>query len=143
MTTTLDVDVAGDYTFQVGADWGRGGGAALIDTVSNTILQETVTEDDIWWGYNWNHTDVISTTYTLTEGLYTMAWVGFEGCCAGSSTVRFSFNGAPFGALNMTNLTPYVVPIPAPVFLFASSVVALFGINKCNRARTQEGLAAA
>ena len=31
MQTTLDVGADGEYTFQVGTDWGRGGATALID----------------------------------------------------------------------------------------------------------------
>ena len=127
MTTTLNIAVAGDYHFQVGADWGGGGGVALTDTGSGTILNEYVTDENIWWGYNWNHGDVISTSYNLGVGSYTLTWLGFEDCCAGSSDVRFAYGTGAYQALNLTNITPYVVPVPASVWLFGSTLVAMAG----------------
>lgn len=137
MSTTLDIKTAGSYEFQVGTDWGRGGGVALFDTDSGSLLQETVDHTDIWWGYNWGHSDVISTTYNLTESKYTIMWLGFEGCCAGSSTVRFAFDGGAYSTLDMTNIAPYVVPIPASSYLFASSLVGLIGLNRTRKDRNR------
>ena len=142
MSTTLNIGVAGDYTFQLGTDWGRGGGVALIDTDTNMIMDELVTDDDIWWGYNWNHPDVIETTYTLAEGLYTISWIGFEGCCAGSSTVRFAYENNAFSTLDLTNIAPYVVPIPAPVYLFGTGLLALVGVRRRAETAGDDGVRA-
>lgn len=124
MTTTLNIGQEGNYRFQIGADWGRGGGAALIDE-SGVIVQEQVVTDDIWWSYNWNHGDVITSDYYLTEGIWTLAWVGFEGCCAGSSTVRFEFNNAGFQSLSFDTIGPYVVPVPASAWMMLSGLAGL------------------
>lgn len=125
MMATLDIALAGSYEFRVGADWGRGGGVALFDTAANTLLSEYVDASDIWWANNWNNSDVISTTYALSQNEYTIMWLGFEGCCAGSSTIQFAYNGGAFNTLNTTNLTPHVVPIPASIYLLAAAIAVL------------------
>ena len=62
---TTHFSVAGDtqYEFQVGADWGRGGGIAIYNE-QNEIVSEQIFSEDIWWGKNWNNSDVISTNLT-------------------------------------------------------------------------------
>jgi len=130
MTATLDINLAGSYEFQVGTDWGRGGGVALFDTASNTQLEEYVTSSDIWWANSWSNSDVISTTYEFTENQYTIMWLGFEGCCAGSSTIRFAYEGGAFQTASMTNLAPHVVPLPASIYLLGA---AIFGMSITRR----------
>jgi len=96
MSTTLHVGVAGEYTFQVGTDWGRGGAAALVDNTSGLILQERVITDDGWWGYSWSNPDVFTTTFNLADGdcvhaAHGSALKGVVGApvpCATPSTVR-------------------------------------------------------
>ena len=133
MTANLNLKTAGDYTFQVGADWGRGGGVALIETESNNILDEYVIDDDIWWAYRWNNPDVITTRYSLDPGSYQVVWLGFEGCCAGSSTVRYSFDGAPFQALTTASIDPFLVPNPGVLAL----LVPAFGAIAMSRRRAK------
>jgi hypothetical protein len=125
MTTSFEVAVAGTYTFQVGTDWGRGGGAALIDTASGSVLSERVIRGDIWWNNDWNDADVFTTTSTFAVGdRVTLAWVGFEDCCGGTSTIRFSVDGSAFAALTDANFAPFAVtPIPEP------STAVLFGFG--------------
>ena len=130
MSATLNIGAAGEYTFQVGTDWGRGGGVALFDTASGDILREFVTHKDIWWNNNWNHRDVIETSYTLTESQYTIMWLGFEGCCAGSSTIRFAVDGGAFNTLDLTNIAPYVVPLPPGAYLLGPIVFGLIGMKR-------------
>lgn len=111
MTAILDVAVAGQYEFQVGADWGRGGVAAIIDNGTGAVIDEFVRTDDIWWANDWNNPDVFTTLVDLDAGTsYTLVWLGFEGCCGGTTTIRFSFEGGPFQILNEPNLEPFVVP---------------------------------
>jgi len=119
MTTTLEVVTPGAYTFQVGTDWGRGGATALIDDGTGSIVSERVIDDDVWWAYNWNNPDVFTTTFNFDPGdSYTLVWVGFEGCCGGSTTVRFSVDGSPYAPLTTTDFGPFVVvPEPGPVLL--------------------------
>lgn len=125
LTTSFEVAVAGTYTFQVGTDWGRGGAAALIDATSGSILSERVIQGDVWWNYNWNDPDVFTTTATFAVGdSVTLAWVGFEGCCGGSSTIRFSVDGSGFVPLNETQLAPFAAtPVPEP------NTAVLFGLG--------------
>jgi len=121
MTADLGIAVAGQYTFQVGADWGRGGGVALIDASSGTVLDELVRTDDIWWNNDWGNADVFTTVVDLTAGSdYQLAWLGFEGCCGGVTSVRFAYEGGAFQDLDTPNATPYVsTPEPGTGVLLA------------------------
>ncbi len=121
LTTTFRVSVAGAYTFQVGTDWGRGGAAAQLDE-NGAVVSERVIEDDVWWAYNWNHPDVFTTTANLSAGdEVTLAWVGFEGCCGGSSTIRFAYEGGVYQPLTKTNFAPYAVPEASLLWLLGAA----------------------
>lgn len=137
LTTSFQVAVAGTYTFQVGTDWGRGGAAALLDGTTGSVLSERVITGDLWWNNSWSDPDVFTTTATFAVGdSVTLAWVGFEGCCGGSSTIRFSANGSVYQNLNSTNFQPYsaITPIPEPSTAFLSCLgligLALVGGRK-------------
>ncbi|MEM9175997.1 MAG: CCXG family PEP-CTERM protein [Myxococcota bacterium] len=110
ISTEFTVDVAGEYTFQVGTDWGRGGVAALIDTGSGTVLDERVLTGNLWWANNWNNPSVFTTTHDFEVGdQYTLAWVGFEDCCGGASTLRFSIDGSAYQNLTAGNVGPFLL----------------------------------
>ncbi len=114
LQTTLEVGVAGEYTFQVGTDWGRGGAAALIDNDTASIVSERVLTDDVWWAYDWSNSDVFTTVFDFEVGdSYTLAWVGFEGCCGGSTTLRFSIDGGAYLPLTSPNVEMHIVPEPS------------------------------
>lgn len=118
LSTLLTFTAAGTYTFQVGTDWGRGGGTALIDYISGEIVSEFVITDDVWWARDWNDPDVFTTTIDVESGdTYTLAWVGFEGCCGGSTTIRFSANGVTFETMTEGHLAPYAIPEPGTAIL--------------------------
>ncbi|MCP5041755.1 MAG: PEP-CTERM sorting domain-containing protein [bacterium] len=115
ITTSFTVAVTGSYTFQVGTDWGRGGSSIATELSSGTVLDEFVTANDIWWANDWANPDVLETVLTLQQGeSYSLGWVGFEGCCGGNVTFRFSVDGNPFVVLDDTNFASYENPPPTP-----------------------------
>ncbi len=136
LTAALDVAVAGHYEFQVGADWGRGGVAAVIDNATGAVIDEWVRTDDIWWANDWNNPDVFTTLVDLDAGAsYTLAWLGFEGCCGGVTTIRFSIDGSPFQVVNEPNLDPFVVPEPSTALLLGLGVIVISSRSSTRRRR--------
>jgi hypothetical protein len=115
ITTTFIAGVTGTYEFLVGTDWGRGGAVQAVDVSSGSVLDTFVTTNDIWWGNNWSNPDVFSTVLNLTVGeTYSLGWVGFEGCCGGAASFRFSIDGSAPQTLNSTNFLPFEQPSPVP-----------------------------
>jgi hypothetical protein len=115
ITTTFIAGVTGIYEFQVGTDWGRGGGVQAVHVGSGTVLDTFVTTNDIWWGNNWSDPDVFSTVLSLTAGeTYSLDWIGFEGCCGGAASFRFSVDGSAPQILNDTNFQPFEQQAPVP-----------------------------
>ena len=115
ITTSFTAGVTGTYEFQVGTDWGRGGGTQATHVGSGTVIDTFITTDDIWWGNSWNNSDVFSTVLNVTAGeSYTMGWVGFEDCCGGNVTFRFSVDGSAPVILDAPNFSPYESPAPVP-----------------------------
>jgi hypothetical protein len=128
LTAVLDIAVSGQYEFQVGADWGRGGIAAVIDNATGTVIDEFLRTDDLWWANDWNNADVFTTLLDLDAGSsYTMAWLGFEGCCGGVTTIRFSVDGSPFQILNETTVQPFAVPEPSTALLLGVGMAIVAG----------------
>ena len=117
LTTTLTFAQTGNYKFQVGTDWGRGGAAAVIDS-GGGIVSETVYDRDLWWNFNWNDPDVFVTELDAVAGeSYTLQWVGFEGCCGGATSLRFAFDDGAYQAVNVANLGAFTsasAPVPEP-----------------------------
>ena len=80
----FNVDFPGDWSFRYGADYGYGGGLY----VDGQALDERW-DDDLWWGLNFNHPDVLSGTITLDTGLHHLETIGFEGCCDGPINIQY------------------------------------------------------
>jgi len=137
LTTTITFSYSGHFSFQVGTDWGRGGAAGVFDG-SNNLVSETVYDRDLWWAYDWNDPDVFTTELDVIAGeTYTFSWVGFEGCCGGSSTVRFAVDGGAYQAVNSTNLTPFTssssIPEPGTGASVGLGVAALSVLRRKQR----------
>lgn len=134
ITTTFTAGVTGTFTFQVGTDWGRGGASIARHVGTGTVLDEFVTTDDIWWNNDWSNPDVLTTNLNLQQNeTYTLGWVGFEGCCGGDVTFRFSIDGSPFQTLNDTNFGGFeTVPEPGTATMLGLGLVGL-----CVRRRRQ------
>lgn len=90
---TVDVSQTGDGSnpltpimWQFGPDWDVGG--AFIDLAQGTVGMSYL--GNHWWNYNWSDQDVITfqTTGDVTFGL-----LGFERCCDGGMSLRYSENG--------------------------------------------------
>ena len=127
IATSFTAAATATYTFQIGTDWGRGGASKAVDLGTNAVLDEFVTTDDIWWAYDWSNPDVMTTVLSLQQGEhYSMGWVGFEGCCGGDVTFRFSVDGSPFAVLDDGNFSPYeVIPEPTTASLLAIGLLGL------------------
>ena len=86
-----------------------------------------MTTEDVWWRYDWNDPDVFTTTFVFAaHDSYTPVWIGFQGCCGGSNTVRFSVEGSGFTALTSEAITPLLVPEVSSLLLF---LVGLAGLS--------------
>jgi hypothetical protein len=115
ITTTFTAGVTGSYEFQVGTDWGLGGASQAVHVDSGNVIDTFITSNNLWWNNNWSDPDVFSTVLNLTAGeTYSIGWVGFEDCCGGNVTFRFSVNGSPPATLDQTNFQPYEAPTPIP-----------------------------
>ena len=65
-----------------GADWGRGG-RVFVDASGFNMV------GDYWWGYDWNSGDLL--TFSLGgRGSGVLNLLGFEGCCGGGMSLRYS-----------------------------------------------------
>ncbi|MEM1436918.1 MAG: CCXG family PEP-CTERM protein [Pseudomonadota bacterium] len=112
--TEFQLGDGGNYRFQTGADWGRGGGIILTDRSSGDMTVMDLTSEDIWWGRRWSNRDVFITELDLDPGAYALSWIGFENCCAGETTVRYSYNGSAFKNFTKDNFASHVAAVPEP-----------------------------
>ena len=84
LQTVLNVLVPGNYEFRYGNDYDHGGEMAL-----DGIPIESDWTDNLWWGFNYSHPDVLTGTVTLSTQAYTLDALGFESCCDGSAGLQF------------------------------------------------------
>ncbi|MFK7912287.1 MAG: CCXG family PEP-CTERM protein [Pseudomonadales bacterium] len=114
LTTEFDLSTAGEYTFQAGADWGRGGGVVLTDLDNGNTSLHSLRTDDVWWSRNWNNRDVFNTTFDLGPGSYAVSWIGFEYCCGGETSIRYSYNGSEFSNFTAESFGTHLAEVPEP-----------------------------
>lgn len=124
VTTQFNLLDGGNYRFQAGVDWGRGGGVILTDLNNGNQLLTDLASGDLWWNRNWSDSDVFVSEFDLDPGAYALTWIGFEGCCAGETTVRYSYNGEAFSNLTADNFGQHAtVSEPGTLFLLALGLV--------------------
>lgn len=124
---TVDFSRGGKLGFQFGLDAGKGA-TVLLD--GNTVFSSS---SDIWWSYNWNHSQVITQMFQgLSSGAHTLTVLWGEDCCNGYNSGRITVNGgktwSTLSTANLDSLTQ--VPVPAAVWLFGSGLAGLMGLRR-------------
>jgi len=114
---------SGNLVFQAGLDAGYGAAFYLDDA-----LVENRT-DNLWWGYNWNHSDVMtSLSNSLSSGNHTLDLYWAENCCNGASSLRYSTdNGSNWQSMASAN-DPVAQAVSEPGSLLLLSL-GLIGVG--------------
>lgn len=115
----------GASQIQFGTDWGRGGYSA-IEAGGTSDVQKYA--DDIWWGRNWNNSDVLSFNFS-EQGAFSLILLGFEACCNGRTSARtrnLGVDGFVQDASWQTlEVNAAAVPAPPATWLFGLGLVGL------------------
>ena len=114
----IDISLSSDKDvyIEVGTDWGRGGLFALNGDYTNVL-------GDTWWARRWNHGDVID--ITIDKGFSgVLSLIGFEGCCGGQTSVRYSYDNKNWQTLAVS------VPEPGTLTLMAIGMVGLVALRR-------------
>lgn len=110
---SIDLVANGDTTIQFGPDWGLGG----------VFFTDSFSEDftgDRWWAYQWSNPSVIEVD--ISEGARTVNFLGWEGCCAGGNSARFSTDGGESWDIFSVDAT---VSEPAAISLLGLGIALL------------------
>lgn len=121
---SFDLNTDQNVRFQFGTDWGRGG--LVYDSHGNwmDVLGDT------WWARNFNHGDVFS--YDAGPIQTRLTFLGFEGCCGGSTSARYSTDG---GSTWQNVVAAAPVPEPSMWLLLVIGVGALWLRRNLRQAR--------
>lgn len=71
------------WDIQFGIDFGLGS----VVKLDNQIVSNN--RNDMWWAGNWASYTQLNVSKSLTEGYHTIEVFGAEGCCDGTSSIRY------------------------------------------------------
>lgn len=125
------------FNFEAALDSSFGAEVYLNDSL---LISRT---DDLWWGKNWQHGDVIrSLTNEISAGDNQLTFLWAEWCCNGDNSIRYSLDNGDWMKLNNDNLqkslhSTVAVPEPAALVLLLAGLLGLYfarnnGLNRLN-----------
>jgi len=85
ITINFNAPADGEWQFDFNVDFGWGG-LVQFDGVDTS---EGYQGGNMWWNNGWSRPQPLDTTHYLTAGQHTMVVYGAEGCCDGTSNIRF------------------------------------------------------
>lgn len=125
LTIDFTINYDGLWSFESGLDAGHG--AALF--VDGTLVDNRT--DNLWWGYNWNHSDVFKVEdIALSTGNHVIQLLWAEDCCNGASSVRFTEKAGQERPLSVANVAAASIPEPTSIALFGLAALGLITRRK-------------
>jgi hypothetical protein len=125
LTIDFNINYDGIWSFKSGLDAGYG--AALF--VDGTLINNRT--DNLWWGYNWNHSDVFNIeNIAFASGKHVVQLLWAENCCNGASTVRFTGKSGQEKLLSVANINAESIPEPTCIALFGLAALGLITRRK-------------
>jgi hypothetical protein len=133
---TVDFGVAaaqaGNWSFRIGTDFGRGG-AVFLDGAAMALNTA-----DMWWGGNWSNTgQIFAFSVALGAGNHRMTVYGLEDCCDGPQSGQFLAAGAQgFTNFAITDgLVPNAIAEPGSLLLSGTALAGLILVQRRSRQR--------